>query len=220
MAEIRNLRALIIAPEESRYLDDLRREYPSIRLESYDETKNPGQFDLTILIIQADRGISQSEISAFNRARESQIPSMVLVASLMPTPTLISSESLTSSQAAIHGDDRWDFDDVVMLINRTLEPSITPYLVLHDPAGAPIGLYDLARELVLDYSSGSVHEELPDDELKELVSEFKREFDEEGFDLADFTSGLRTVALPFVPERSIGLAELDHFLTMLRQVQT
>ena len=219
MPDIRNLQALIIAPEESRYVDDIRRGFPSLEIRSCDETLNPAQFDLALLVIHADRGISQSEISTFNRVREFQIPSIVLVASLMPSPPLIASTSLTSPQADLGSEDRWDFDDVVMLINRTLEPSITPYLVLHDPAGAPIGLFDLGGEMVLDYSSGSAHEEQPDLELNELVSEFKQEYEAEGFDPSDFTSGLRVVALPFVPERAIGIAELGHFLTMLQQVQ-
>jgi len=163
--------------------------------------------DLLILIIEADRGLSQDEISRFNQLRESQIPSIILVTSLI------------GNEASANNQDRWDFDDVMMLINRTLEKTIAPYLVLHDDTGLPIGLYDLLDHSVIDYSNSKPEREEPEAELKELVKDFQEEIEEENFVPSDFTSGLRVVAIPYIPERRIGIAEVEHFLTMLRQAQ-
>ena len=163
--------------------------------------------DLLILIIEADRGLSQDEISRFNQLRESQIPSIILVTSLI------------GNDASANNQDRWDFDDVMMLINRTLEKTIAPYLVLHDDTGLPIGLYDLLDHSVINYGSGKPEREEPEAELKELVKDFQEEIEEESFVPSDFTSGLRVVAIPYIPERKIGIAEIEYFLTMLRQAQ-
>jgi len=163
--------------------------------------------DLLILIIEADRGLSQDEISLFNRLRESQIPSIILVTSLI------------AADPKANEQDRWDFDDIVMLVNRTLEKGMAPYLVLHDDAGLPIGLYDLLEGSVINYSDGSGTREEADLELGELVKDFQEELDEESFVPSDFTSGLRVVTIPYIPERRIGIAETEHFLTMLRQAQ-
>ena len=163
--------------------------------------------DLLILVIEADRGISQDEISGFNRLRESQIPAVILVTSLMP------------ASGADDGQDRWDFDDIVMLINRTLEKVISPYLVLHDESGLPIGLYDLLSNQVINYSHGLPRREVPDSELVEIVKDFQDELAEENFVSSDFTTGLRVVAIPYIAERKIGIEEFNHFITMLQQVQ-
>lgn len=201
------LEAVVIAPSESglqSLTNDLSRH---LTLVPFREDSLFAKSDLVILVIEADRGLSQDEISRFNRIRESQIPSIILVGSLV------------GSDPSVNNQDRWDFDDIVMLINRTLEKAIAPYLVLHDDSGLPIGLYDLLEGSVINYSDSKPQREEPDSELKELVKDFQEEMDEENFMPADFTSGLRVVAIPYIPERGIGIAEVEHFLTMLRQAR-
>jgi hypothetical protein len=182
--------------------------WSKIEFQPYRESSPVSSCDLVVLNIAADRGISADEIKAFNELRERQIPAIILVSSLMP------------EDGIPLADDRWDFDDITMLITRTLEKPVAPYLVLHDDEGLPIGLYDLKGDCVINYSSDEGKIEESDQELKEVVRDFKTEFDEEDFTESDFTSGLRVVALPFIPERRIGVAEADRYLTTLLQVRS
>lgn len=163
-----------------------------------------GEVDLAIFLIEADRGISNEEISTFQQIRELQLPTLILVASLLPDSK---------------GSDQWDFDDVIMLVNRVLEPAITPFLVLHGDDGTPSGLFDLARKKVIDYSVARPSEIEPESDLMNLTEEFRTEYEESGYSESDFISGLTVVALPFIPERGIGLVETAHLLTKLQQAQ-
>jgi len=162
------------------------------------------EVDLAIFLIEADRGISNEEISTFQQIRELQLPTLILVASLLPDSK---------------GSDQWDFDDVIMLVNRVLEPAITPFLVLHGDDGTPSGLFDLARQKVIDYSVATPSEIEPESDLMNLTEEFRTEYEESGYSESDFISGLTVVALPFIPERGIGLVETAHLLTKLQQAQ-
>ncbi len=163
-----------------------------------------GEVDLAIFLIEADRGLSNEEIETFHQIRQLQLPTLILVSSLVST-----SNSL----------DQWDFDDVVMLVNRVLEPSITPFLVLHGDDGTPSGLFDLAQNKVIDYSSTQRSERAPDADLIHLTEEFRSEYQESGYREGDFASGLTVVTLPFIPERGIGLIETEELLTKLQQAQ-
>ncbi|MGA1279254.1 MAG: hypothetical protein ACO3YA_03010 [Candidatus Nanopelagicaceae bacterium] len=206
------LRGVLIAPPGSHLsgplIAGMHEKGLSLDLVPFQGDTDTGQFDLIIVIIAADRGISATEIEAFNRLRERQIPALLLVTSLLPH------DGITLA------DDRWDFDDVTMLISRTLEKPVTPFLVLHDDAGLPIALYDLKSERVLNYSTGTAVEEESDQELKEIVKEFKIEFDDEDFTEDDFTTGLRVVAIPFIPERGIGIDQSVRLLTMLQRAHS
>lgn len=206
------LRGVLIAPPGSHLSRPLiaGTHEKGLRLElvPFEAVANTSQYDLIVVIIAADRGISAAEIEAFNQLRERQIPALLLVTSLLPH------DGITLA------DDRWDFDDITMLISRTLEKPVTPFLVLHDDAGLPIALYDLKKEKVLNYSTGSAVEEESDQELKEIVKEFKVEFDDEDFADDDFTTGLRVVAIPFIPERGIGIDQSVRLLTMLQRAHS
>jgi translation initiation factor IF-2 len=201
------LRTLVVAPPDFNLGAFSHSIKTPLALNLYSEKMASEQSDLLILIIEADRGLSQDEILSFNRLRELQIPSLILVTSLI---------SPTGSK---DDQDRWDFDDVVMLINRTLEKAIAPYLVLHDDYGLPIGLYDLLESSVIDYTDGTPRRLTPEPEIEELVKDFREELEEENFLSSDFTSGLRVVVIPYIAERKIGIAEVDYFLTKLQQVQ-
>lgn len=199
-----SLSALLIAPTHSPYAEALVRDVAEIEVLRHDEVSSEAHFDLVFFLIHADRGISQAEIDRFNRVRELQIPTLVLVA-------------LSHDKEV--DQDQWDFDDVVMLANRVLEKVVTPFLVLHDDDGAPVGLYYLEQDSVIDYSKEEPRLTPADPELSEIVAEFKSEFEEEEFMVDDFLTGLRTIAIPYIPERNIGNTEIKSFVTKLQQAQ-
>lgn len=194
----------LFAPENSRYRHSLQSMDAIGTIIDKSRPELFGEVDLAIFLIEADRGISNEEISTFQQIRELQLPTLILVASLLPDSK---------------GSDQWDFDDVIMLVNRVLEPAITPFLVLHGDDGTPSGLFDLARKKVIDYSVASPSEIEPESDLMNLTEEFRTEYEESGYSESDFISGLTVVALPFIPERGIGLVETAHLLTKLQQAQ-
>jgi hypothetical protein len=161
-------------------------------------------FDCALFLFEADRGISPEEIEAFHKIRELQIPTLIAIGSLIPKHEL---------------DNRWDFDDMVMLANRVLEPVVAPYLVLHDDKGLPNGFFDLIRKKVLNYSSGKMVEEDGESELSVLVEEFQNEFDQFDFHDEDFLSGLYSPAIPFIPEKNLGIDQIEKFITKLAQAR-
>jgi hypothetical protein len=110
-----------------------------------------------------------------------------------------------------------DFDDIVLIANRVLESAITPYLVLHDEIGEPVGLISLSDNQVRDYSSGVVTIYPADSELQSLVADFKEELEESTieFDSSAFQAGLIVPALPFVASRNIGVAEFQAYLELV-----
>lgn len=194
----------LFAPENSRYRHSLQSMDAIGTIIDKSRPELFGEVDLAIFLIEADRGISNEEISTFQQIRELQLPTLILVASLLPDSK---------------GSDQWDFDDVIMLVNRVLEPAITPFLVLHGDDGTPSGLFDLARKKVIDYSGANPNEIEPESDLMNLTQEFRTEYEESGYSESDFISGLTVVALPFIPERGIGLVETGQLLTKLQQAQ-
>lgn len=195
MSGVIPLRARVFTSPDSRYTASIPRDFPQLTINA------EGDVDLGLFILEADRGIAQEEIAAFQSFRDLQLPTLILVAGLWPQAT----------------EDSWDFDDMVMLINRVLENAITPYLVLHDDDGVPSGLYDLARDLAIEQRGEMRNESEADLELKSLIVDFKEEWDEEDFQVEDFTSGLRVVAIPYVPERRVGVHEAQQLITTLQQ---
>lgn len=194
----------LFAPENSRYRHSLQSMDAIGTIIDKSRPELFGEVDLAIFLIEADRGISNEEISTFQQIRELQLPTLILVASLLPDSK---------------GSDQWDFDDVIMLVNRVLEPAITPFLVLHGDDGIPSGLFALARKKVIDYSGANPSEIEPESDLMNLTEEFRTEYEESGYSESDFISGLTVVALPFIPERGIGLVETGQLLTKLQQAQ-
>lgn len=186
------LTEFFIAPE-SRYITHIHQDFPNLTPVTRDEAQ------IGLFVIEADRGLAPDQISSFQQFRDLQLPTLILVSGLMPD----------------NDQDKWDFDDVVMLANRVLEKVVTPYLVLHDDEGIPSGLYDLERDLVLEQKDGRRIERVADSELSELITEFKAEWLEDDFRIEDFTSGLRVVAIPYLPERSVGVLETRELITKL-----
>ena len=155
------------------------------------------QSDLFVLVISAKTGVSAEMTSTWNIASEKQVPRIVIVNGLEMNET--------------------DFDDIVLIANRVLESAITPYLVLHDEIGEPVGLISLSDNQVRDYSSGVVTIYPADSELQSLVADFKEELEESTieFDSSAFQAGLIVPALPFVASRDIGVAEFQAYLELV-----
>ena len=155
------------------------------------------QADLFILVISAKTGVSSEMTSTWNYVAERQVPRIVIV------------NGLEMSEI--------DFDDIVLIANRVLEPVITPYLVLHDEVGEPVGLISLTDYKVRDYSTKEVNIHDADDELQSLVTDFKKELEESTieFDIDAFQAGLIVPALPLVSSRQIGVEEFQSYLTLV-----
>ena len=155
------------------------------------------QADLFILVISAKTGVSSEMTSTWHYVAERQVPRIVIV------------NGLEMSEI--------DFDDIVLIANRVLEPVITPYLVLHDEVGEPVGLISLTDNTVRDYSANKVNIYDADAELQSLVTDFKKELEESTieFDSDAFQAGLIVPALPLVSSRHIGVAEFQSYLTLV-----
>ena len=155
------------------------------------------QSDLFVLVISAKTGVSAEMTSTWNIASEKQVPRIVIVNGLEMNET--------------------DFDDIVLIANRVLESAITPYLVLHDEIGEPVGLISLSDNQVRDYSSGVVTIYPADSELQSLVADFKEELEESTieFDSSAFQAGLIVPALPYVASRNIGVDEFQAYLELV-----
>jgi len=162
-----------------------------------DISEDVSQADLFILVISAKTGVSSEMTSTWNYIAERQVPRIVIV------------NGLEMSEI--------DFDDIVLIANRVLEPVITPYLVLHDEVGEPVGLISLTDNKVRDYSTKEVNIYDADDELQSLVTDFQKELEESTieFDSDAFQAGLIVPALPLVSSRQIGVAEFQSYLALV-----
>lgn len=159
-----------------------------------------GEFDVFLMVVDASAGISKSMIEIWNHFLERQVPRMMLVQGLELNGT--------------------DFDDIVLIGDRVLEKFATPFLVLHDEDGAPVGLIRLIDETVIDYSKSSPVLSAADGELRELVKDFKTEFDEEFVALGEdaFAAGIFAIALPIDGKCGFGEPELKSFLATLSKL--
>ena len=153
--------------------------------------------DAFMLIINAKTGISGAMIELWNRVSDRQIPRMILV------------NGLELSEI--------DFDDIVLIINRVLENVVTPYLVLHDEVGEPSGLISIADGIVHDYSGTEEINYKADDELLNLVTEFREELmlALSEMDESAYQQGIVVPALPYIRAKKIGLREIQDFARVL-----
>lgn len=155
--------------------------------------------DGVALVINAKTGVSKAMIEFWQYFAERQFPRLIIV------------NGLELSEI--------DFDDIVLIANRVLEQTITPFLVLHDELGEPIGLISLANLQVFDHSTNVPTEYAADSELKALVSEFQDEYLDqlEEFEETGFESGLLVPALPLVQNRGIGVREIQQYLDRIHR---
>lgn len=189
--------------------DDAHPPTPAVKLPPWDLTRisltkggaipalPTGQIDLFVLLADARTGISDSMIAAWNFYQERQFPRILIVQGIEETTT--------------------DFDDIVLIANRTLEPVATPFLVLHDEEGKPSGLIALETGTVIDYSNAAAEMRDADHELLELVRDFQEEHRQNFQDLGSgaFAAGVVAVAIPIAARNNLGVAELTRYLLLL-----
>ena len=153
--------------------------------------------DVALFEVSATTGINSDGIAHWQTARDLYIPSIVLITDLMESEN--------------------DFEDMVLIAGRILDPLVTPYLILHSDSGEPAALIDLDTLLITDYSRPEPEVRASEAEHKNLVLEFRQEF----FDARDaagenaFEHGLLFPALPLIPEMKMGIAEVLSYLTKL-----
>ncbi|MEY4291410.1 MAG: hypothetical protein RL130_1352, partial [Actinomycetota bacterium] len=112
--------------------------------------------DVAIFAINPSAGIDNETIEVWRGFDELQTPRLVVV-------TVLDGMEL-------------DFDDAVMVANRVFDQTVTPHLVLHGENGSPIGTISLVDFTTTDYSTNPPTTAHADDELRELVSEFRDEY--------------------------------------------
>ena len=152
---------------------------------------------IALFLISAQIGIPPNLVAYWDCARELQLPRLILVSELT--------------------DGEIDFDDIVMIANRILDPVVTPFLVLHAENGRPNGLINIATSQTYNYSTAPTTITAADPDLITLVSEFAAEYREqlEEFGEAGFADGLLFPCIPFIPELQIGIAEAQSYITLI-----
>ncbi len=153
--------------------------------------------DLALVLINAQEGVSQHLAQWWSAAREKQIPRLIVV-------TDIDSGEI-------------DFDDIVLIANRILDPVLTPYLVLHGENGEPTGIISLETLETTDYSTTPPTRSPADNDLVELVNEFRTEFfaHRDEFGEAGFADGLLFPAIPYISKFGIGRAEITSYFNSI-----
>ena len=153
--------------------------------------------DLALVLINAQEGVSQQLAQWWSAAREKQIPRLIVV-------TDIDSGEI-------------DFDDIVLIANRILDPVLTPYLVLHGENGEPTGIISLESLETTDYSTTPPTRSPAEHDLVELVNDFRTEFftQRDEFGEAGFADGLLFPAIPYISKFGIGRAEITSYLNSI-----
>lgn len=153
--------------------------------------------DLAIFAINPAHGIDQLTISQWEALSDSMVPRLIVV-------------------TGIEGNEA-DFDDAVMLANRVFDQCVTPYLVLHDDAGAPCALIGLQDLMITDYATQPPTISESSDEHKILVSEFQSEY-LAAMEIAGddgFAAGVLFPAIPIWLEKGIGLDIVNKYIDRL-----
>lgn len=153
--------------------------------------------DVAIFAINPAAGIDNETIELWRAFDEFQTPRMVLV-------------------TVLEGMEM-DFDDAVLIANRVFDPVITPYLVLHGESGAPIGTISLADLTTKDYSTTPPTVGESDDELRELVKDFRDEYLDQVMEMEDgaFAAGIIFPAIPVNLANGLGLDIVERYLVEL-----
>ena len=152
------------------------------------------QADAAIFAFSSRTGLTEEGIALWQEARELYIPSLILITEL--------------------SDGEIDFDDMAAIAGKTLDPVVTPYLVLHGDGGEPAALIDLDTLKIINYHNGERVMGESDPEHKLLVFEFRKEYLEaiEAAGEAAFENGLLYPALPYYPAIGLGIAETIEYL--------
>jgi hypothetical protein len=166
-------------------------------LGGYVETKVNPDCDAAIFVINPAAGIDNETISNWREFDEYQTPRLVLV-------------------SVLEGMEL-DFDDAVLLANRVLDPLVTPFLVLHGESGTPIGTISLDDLATKDYSTKPPTLGIADEELTELVQDFRSEYLELMMEMDEgaFGAGILFPAIPVNTANGLGLDIVDRYLKEL-----
>jgi hypothetical protein len=153
--------------------------------------------DASLVSVSATTGIGSEGIELWGQARELYVPSIVVVDELVGSET--------------------DFDDMIPIIGRLLEPVVNPFLILHDDNGDPKALIDLDTLQIIDYSNGTRAIRESDPEHKVLVFEFRKEYlaalaagGEDAFEAA-----LLFPAIPYIHHIGLGVEEIKSYIDRL-----
>ena len=146
--------------------------------------------DLAIVVINAQEGVSHELTQWWSAAREKQIPRLIAV-------TDIDSGEI-------------DFDDIVLIAQRVLDPVLTPYLVLHGDNGEPSGTISLESLETTDYSTTPPTHAKAESDLIELVHDYRTEYLEQRdeYGAEGFNDGLLFPAIPVIAKIGFGKAEI------------
>ncbi len=153
--------------------------------------------DLALFIVSAADGIVRADIDSWNVAREMYIPSIVVI-----------SETDTAEL---------DFDDMTAIASKMLDPVATRYLVLHSDDGKATALIDLDNLSIIDYSHGEPVVIESDQEHKDLVGEYRLEYNErlEESGADGFINGLLFPALPWIDGNNMGLDQIHELIRLV-----
>lgn len=166
---------------------------------SIEEQANP-ECALAIFAINPAAGIDQATIDLWQVFSEFQTPRLVVVNEL-------------------EGGES-DFDDAILVANRVFDLLVTPYLVLHNDAGDPTALIDLATLEIVDYTQSPVLRRDSDQEHKDLVKDFQSEYLEavEGAGEGAFEAGLLFPAIPLVISKEIGIDIVATYIDLISDI--
>jgi translation elongation factor EF-G len=157
----------------------------------------PDSCDVAIFAINPAAGIDAATIEAWRSCDELQVPRIVIV-------------------TVLEGMEM-DFDDAVLVANRVFDPLVTPYLVLHGENGTPIGTISLEDLTTTDYSTTPPTIAHADDELAEIVKEFREEYLDAMLELDEtaFAAGILFPAIPVNPSNGLGIDIVKRYLLQL-----
>ena len=153
--------------------------------------------DAAIFAINPSAGIHNETIELWRAFDEFQTPRIVIV-------TVLDGLEM-------------DFDDAVLLANRVFDPLVTPYLVLHGESGTPIGTISLIDLSTTDYSTNPPTRATADDELQEIVKDFREEFLDQMVEMEDgaFAAGILFPAIPVNAANGLGIDLVKEYLAEL-----
>lgn len=162
----------------------------------YEKDVNPSA-DVAVFLINPAAGIDNQTIAHWRALDEVQMPRIVVV-------TVMEGMEL-------------DFDDAILVANRVFDPLVTPYLVLHGENGTPIGTISLDTLQTVDYSTQPPAIADADEELTELVADFRDEYLEQMIEMQDgaFSAGILFPAIPVNPSNGLGIDIVKSYLTEL-----
>ncbi len=155
--------------------------------------------DVALFVINPNTGIDAHTIAQWEALDDAMTPRIIIVT------------DFDTSEG--------DFDDAVLLANRVLDQTTTPYLVLHDDAGRACALISLDDLMINDYTTTPPVQRHCEPEHETLVSEFRKEFLSNRELMGDdaFSAGLVFPTIPVSIEKNIGVDLVNNLLMQISQ---